>query len=177
MNILIVGEGGQGVQKIGEILAQAAFLKKLKATYIPNFTVEQRGGASLAFVKISQETIIYPKFNKPDWIVVLSRRSINRANSFFNSRASVIYNSSLINKSDFKNLKFKKILDLPAGELANKINPRSFNMIMLGKIVRESNLFSLAEIKKETAKIFYSKYILNPNLEQQNNEALRIGFN
>ena len=35
--IAIAGEGGQGVQLIGEVLAEAAFAAGKEALYIPNF--------------------------------------------------------------------------------------------------------------------------------------------
>jgi 2-oxoglutarate ferredoxin oxidoreductase subunit gamma len=50
IKIALAGEGGQGVQSIAEILAEAANEGGKNALYIPNFGVEQRGGVSIAFV-------------------------------------------------------------------------------------------------------------------------------
>ena len=91
LNILIVGEGGQGVQKIAEILARAAFNTNFIATYIPNFTVQQRGGVSIAFVRISQNAIVYPKFEKADLVIILSNRSINKIERFLTTKTNLIY--------------------------------------------------------------------------------------
>lgn len=63
--VAIAGEGGQGVQSIAEILAEAANEEGKNALYIPNFGVEQRGGVSIAFVQVSDGDIGAPKFRKP----------------------------------------------------------------------------------------------------------------
>ena len=42
VKIALAGEGGQGVQSIAEILAEAANEQGKQALYIPNFGVEQR---------------------------------------------------------------------------------------------------------------------------------------
>jgi len=80
--ILIAGEGGQGVQLIAEVLARAAVKIGKKATYIPNFGVEQRGGVSLAFVILDERSISYPKFLKADYLVVMTERAKKRVESF-----------------------------------------------------------------------------------------------
>src|SRR4030042_2172131 len=90
MKILFAGEGGQGVQVIAEILAQAAIKQGKKATYIPNFGVEQRGGVSLAFVIIDHQPIVYPKFEKADILAVLSERSWDRVEQYLNTKTKVI---------------------------------------------------------------------------------------
>ena len=132
VNIIIAGEGGHGVQKIGEIIARTAFCADLKATYIPNFTVEQRGGVSISYVRISNKPIIYPKFKKATIAIILSGRSLENIKKLITKQTKIIHNSTLSKKSIFKNIKYKKIESIPATNLAKKISPRSFNMIMLG---------------------------------------------
>lgn len=78
MKILIAGEGGQGIQTAAQVLAKAAFKEKQNVLYIPNFGVEQRGGASIAFLVIDKKPIVYPKFEKADILVILSERIKNR---------------------------------------------------------------------------------------------------
>ena len=69
IRIALAGEGGQGVQAVAEILAEAAYHEGKQAIYIPNFGLEQRGGVSLAFVQVSDQRIGAPKFNKGDVVV------------------------------------------------------------------------------------------------------------
>lgn len=105
MKILIAGEGGQGIQTIAQVLAKAAFREDKNALYIPNFGVEQRGGASIAFLVIDKNPVVYPKFEKADILAILSERVKERVKRYQDSQTKVI--------SDPNNLTvLKKILDL-----------------------------------------------------------------
>lgn len=177
LNIIIAGEGGQGVQKIAEILAQAAFNENFKTTYIPNFTVQQRGGVSLAFVRIAEQPIVYPKFEEANLAVVLSGRSVEHIKKFLTPVTKMIYNITLVSESDLQGLELQELSPVDATKIAKQINPRVFNIIMLGKIVKEIGIIKLEAIKQELKKIFGGKYKEKPELETQNNKALEIGYN
>lgn len=92
--IIVAGEGGQGIQVVGEILAAAAYHAGLEALYIPNFGVEQRGGASIAFVQVSDTPIGAPKFRHADIMAVLSRRAFERTRRHQGPDTVVVYDSS-----------------------------------------------------------------------------------
>ena len=96
IKIAIAGEGGQGVQAIAEILAEAANAAGKNALYIPNFGVEQRGGVSIAFVQISDGEIGSPKFQKADILVPVSPRAIGRTRQYSGKDTIYIYDNSLI---------------------------------------------------------------------------------
>lgn len=91
---VVAGEGGQGIQVVGEILAAAAYRSGLESLYIPNFGVEQRGGASIAFVQVSEHPIGAPKFEHADIMAVLSRRAFERTRMHQGPDTVVIYDSS-----------------------------------------------------------------------------------
>lgn len=102
---LIAGEGGQGIQTAAQVLAKAAFEEGKSVLYIPNFGVEQRGGASIAFLVIDKEPVVYPKFEKADILVILSERIKKRVKRYQSSKTEVI--------SDQNNISaLKKILSL-----------------------------------------------------------------
>lgn len=176
LNIIIAGEGGQGVQKIAEILAQAAFSEHFKTTYIPNFTVQQRGGVSLAFVRIADQLIVYPKFEKADLAIVLSGRSVEHIKKFLTQDTKMVYNNTLVRENDLQGIATRVLHAVDATQIAKQINPRVFNVIMLGKIVKEIGIIKLETIKEELKKIFGGKYKERPELETQNNKALQIGY-
>lgn len=96
LKIVIAGEGGQGVQSIGELLAEAAYISGQQALYIPNFGVEQRGGVSIAFVQISTGKIGFPKFQKADLLAVLSQRSVERTKGYLKPGTVYLYDESEI---------------------------------------------------------------------------------
>lgn len=186
LKIIIAGEGGQGVQKIAQILSYACFLQNLEILYIPNFGVEQRGGVSLAFIQVSKEPIPFPKFGKADILVVLNQRSLERTKRYLDKQTRVIYNSSLVSKSQIcpsakKNDKLQ-IRGIKATEIANReFNPRVFNMIILGSLV---NLISQKEkdlapkeslVKKAIEKELGYKFKEKPELRQLNLKAFNLG--
>lgn len=96
VKIAIAGEGGQGVQAIGEILAGAANQLGYAALYIPNFGIEQRGGVSMAFVQIADEQIGSPKFASGDIVIALSERAVERSKRYVDGNTLFVYDSSLI---------------------------------------------------------------------------------
>jgi 2-oxoglutarate ferredoxin oxidoreductase subunit gamma len=96
VRIAIAGEGGQGVQAVADILAEAANEEGKEALYIPNFGIEQRGGVSLAFVQIATEQIGSPKFRHGDLVIALSERAIARTERYVTGETLLVYDNSLI---------------------------------------------------------------------------------
>ena len=78
IKILLAGDGGQGIQTIANLLTAAAFSNDFYVSDIPNFGLEQRGGVSLAYLQISKEEITYPKFTKPDILLIMSDQALER---------------------------------------------------------------------------------------------------
>jgi len=141
LRILIAGEGGQGVQALGQILNSAAHRQGLKTFYIPNYGVEQRGGISLAFVQISESPIPYPKFKKADFLVLLCERAIPRVKSFVTKKTKILNGIGFVGKPEEHNL-----------------SPKTFNMLILGilsgflPLQRENLLKAMAERFKGKSK-------------------------
>ena len=73
VEILLVGEGGQGVQTLGDILAKAAYNDGYWPYSKCGYTPAARGGEVIASVIIADETQIYPLVEKADYIFILSR--------------------------------------------------------------------------------------------------------
>ena len=94
--IIACGEGGQGVQSIAKILAYAAYDQGLKATYVPYFSTEKRGGVTIAYAQIGENVPVYPKFDKADLWVVLSQRAIDRIYGYLKEDTKSIANSFLV---------------------------------------------------------------------------------
>lgn len=146
--ILIAGEGGQGIQTIGQILQNAAIKKGLNSTYLPNFGVEQRGGVSLAYVIISSEPILYPKFQKADLLVVAASRAISRITGYLGKETKIV------NSTNFITLLKKRGFNL-----------RTLNMFILGIIskILESEL-NLENIKSAIEEKLSEKEGFSENL-------------
>lgn len=96
IKIAVAGEGGQGVQSIAQILAEAAYDEGKNAVYIPNFGVEQRGGVSIAFLQIGEGQIGAPRFVEADILIPLSPRAVNRTKMHAGKQTTYIYDNSII---------------------------------------------------------------------------------
>ena len=176
LKIVIAGEGGQGVQTIAKILAQAFIDQRWQVTYIPNFGVEQRGGVSIAFIKISQEPIVFPKFEKGEIVVILSPRSVKRTLRYVDNKTLVIYNSSFIPSNKAIKKVTRKVKGIPATDLAKASNARVFNIIILGLMTARLGIVSLSQMEKTVNKILGYKYKKRPRLKKLNEKALSQGY-
>jgi len=76
IKILLSGDGGQGIQLMSDLICRSVIEAGFFVSHIPNYGLEQKGGVSIAFIKISDNEIAYPKFSKPDLMVVLSEVGI-----------------------------------------------------------------------------------------------------
>ena len=173
--ILIAGEGGQGVQTTGKILAEAAFHQELKSLYVPNFGVEQRGGVSIAFVQISNQELTYPKFGKADILVVLSERSIKRSENYISPQTKIISNSSLVPKNIFPSE--NTITEIDATNIVNKeFMPQTLSIVVLGAILPFVPILQKENVKKTIKQQLGSKFKDKPELEGLNYKALERGI-
>lgn len=155
MNILFAGEGGQGVQVIAQILAKAAFLEGYSPLYIPNFGVEQRGGVSLAFLVIENNTACYPKFEKADVIGILAQRSVKRVQRYISPKTVIILGPALKNG------------------LKTNLPPKVWNVLVLGKVNQKSKIVKIDTLIQALNERFAKSYVKNSILKQINLQAIK----
>ena len=126
LNILLSGDGGQGVQLLSYVICHALLKKDLQVSHIPNYGLEQRGGVSLAFIKISDKEIMYPKFTHADILLIISDQARERTPQYINE------NTIVIDKKDYEE------------ELKTKnISPRNINIFFLHYILKELKKYDL----------------------------------
>ncbi|MDD2372612.1 MAG: 2-oxoacid:acceptor oxidoreductase family protein [Syntrophomonadaceae bacterium] len=176
VKIALAGEGGQGVQSVAEIIAEAAYNEEKQTIYIPNFGLEQRGGVSIAFIQVSDERIGAPKFNKADVVIALSERAVGRTAHFSDENTLFVYDSGFkVDEADFPR-EAKKIIGLPAIETANKeLHPRVFNIIIMGAVIGLTNIVDFEAAKKALENKLGYKFEKNPELRELNYKALELG--
>ncbi len=186
VRIVLAGEGGQGVQAIANILAEAADAEGKEAIYIPNFGVEQRGGVSIAYVQVDEKTIGSPKFPKADIVIALSPRSVERTARYVDERTTFVYDSSLIatEKTDDPDVEVVdlpqnagNIIGIPANDIAKvELHPRVFNVMILGAVIKATGVVTEERIKQAVQDKFGSKFEENPELKDLNFRALEKGM-
>lgn len=177
IKILLAGEGGQGIQTIGKLLASAAFAQGFETIYIPNFGVEQRGGVSIAYVQIWDKQIDAPKFQIADFALITSDRAYDRVRMHIGKDTKLIYDSSSV-KISVPNIKqaVLEAIDVPAFETARvQLTVRSANVILLGAVADLSSVVSRETLQEEMHKKFEKYYAKNPELKDLNEQAFRLG--
>jgi len=158
MNIMIAGEGGQGIQTIAQMLAQAWYNDKKFVSYIPHYGVEMRMGISFAFIRVDNKEISYPKFNKANLIAVLSARELEISQKFITNKTRII------NGIVLKNLLTE-----------NNISPKAINMLVLGIIIKELSTSEFRLDIEGVIKLIDEKYAVSKYLGD-NIKALHLGF-
>ena len=179
LKILLVGEGGQGIQSIAEILSKSAFDGGYHATYMPNFGTEQRGGISLSFIQISCDKIITPKFNKADIYVILSRRDISRTLRYIGKNTHVIYDKTIVDDATLKQIQKYSSNTFPveAFKIATeKLTERSLNIIILGALVGIVDKELIKTVQQNMEEKFKKYYEKKPDLKETNENAFQIGL-
>ncbi len=174
--IVLAGEGGQGVQHIAEILAEAANEEGRQALYIPNFGVEQRGGVSVAFLQISDNPIGSPKFQTGNIVAALSDRAVHRTVQYVGPETTFIYDSSMEDVAGILPKKIARVLPVPAMDVAkNELQPRVFNLVIMGVVIGATEIIPLARIKVAVEKKLGYKFEKQPQLRDLNFKALERG--
>ena len=174
--LALAGEGGQGVQSVAAIIVEAANDEGREALYIPNFGVEQRGGVSVAYCQISDEKIGSPKFIYADLVIALSDRAVRRTKQYVNEDTVFIYDSSIENIEKDLPTNAKKVLAIPALEIAKKeLTPRVFNVIIMGAAIAATGVIDMDDAKKALEKRLGYKFEQDPKLRELNFRALERG--
>lgn len=157
LKILLAGDGGQGIQTIADIICRLAFENDFQVTMIPNYGLEQRGGVSLAYIKISDEAVVYPKFSQPDVLLIMSTQARAR------TAAYQVKDVKVLNVEDYEKVFFEE-----------KINPSSRNIFFLGvlaKILEKEKVGS----RDHLLRLMENKLSKKPNWEE-NKKAFKSGY-
>lgn len=106
--IFIIGIGGEGALTIGEILLIAANKKQYAVSFYPFYGSQMRGGESGCIIKVDTENaeILNPTINRPDDILVLNDKFLNKYEKFIDQNAKVYKSTSKNDKN--KNLRLLK---------------------------------------------------------------------
>jgi pyruvate ferredoxin oxidoreductase gamma subunit len=157
--IRVHGRGGQGVVTAAELIALAAFYEGKEAQAFPFFGVERSGAPIMAFARISDKKIkTREQVYQPDFLIIQDATLIHNEGIFngITTNTKVLINSSKKREEIFSELgKYKKIIAVenifttPATEIALEIIGRNIvNTVILGAMVKHSNLFSLKSLKE-----------------------------
>ncbi|OGS46979.1 MAG: hypothetical protein A2539_09035 [Elusimicrobia bacterium RIFOXYD2_FULL_34_15] len=165
--IIIAGSGGQGIMFLGNILCQAAVLQDKYTTFFPSYGAEIRGGTANCSIIISNDEIGSPLISKPSILIMLNEISYRKFLPKLKKDGQIFLNSSLVENSP------ADVITVPATAMASQIGDiRTANMVMLGKFVSVTKIFSTDTIKNVVEDFFKNK----KELAKINLEAFEQGM-
>ena len=171
LKTIFAGFGGQGVLSMGLNLAQAGMLDNKNVTYLPAYGAEVRGGTANCTVAISEEEIASPVASSPDFVVAMNQPSLARFQNKLQTGGIFFLNSSLITTTVPRG--DVDIVEIPVNDLALELgNLKCANMIMLGALIKKSNLVTIESLVEGLKNAFKKK----PKLIPLNEKALKCGF-
>lgn len=158
MKILFSGEGGQGIQVMAKIFANALLMQDYKVVLMPHYGVEMRMGISMAYLQVDDKEIFYPKFKSADILIAMTARDLKLTKSYAK------WGTKVINGMNLSGL-------LKENELSSK----SLNMLVLGILSKEFKKklpLDTGNVKTMIKKILGKKKGLEKNID-----AYMLGVN
>lgn len=170
--LIISGFGGQGVLSMGKLLAYAAMMEGKEVSWLPAYGPEQRGGTANCTVIVSSSKIPSPIVSHYSMAVLLNQPSIEKFAPAVKPGGTLIYDSSSVieppQRDDIT------IYSMEAMEAAAEMkNIKTFNMIILGGLIKAKPIVSVEDIKKALYKTLPERH---HNLIPVNEEALLKGM-
>ena len=171
--ILIAGFGGQGILFAGKALAYTGLKAGMEVSWLPSYGPEMRGGTANCSVTLSDTPIGSPIVDKPDVLVAMNLPSLEKYLFETEKNGYIIYDSSLIAKEIVR--EDVSISGIPATKLASDNGLDGLaNMIILGKVIKETSVLTLEQITNSLAQMIPAK---KAHLLDKNVKAIELGYN
>ena len=171
--ILIAGFGGQGILFAGKALAYTGLKVGMEVSWLPSYGPEMRGGTANCSVTLSDTPIGSPIVDKPDVLVAMNLPSLEKYLYETEKNGYIIYDSSLINKEEVR--EDVVTVAIPATKLASDNGLDGLaNMIIMGKVIKATNVLTLEQIKNSLAQMVPAKKV---ELLEKNIKAIVLGYN
>lgn len=171
--ILLAGFGGQGVLFAGKILAYCGLMDSKELSWLPSYGPEMRGGTANCSVCISDEPIGSPLVLTPDILIAMNQPSFDKFVNDVKPGGKVFYDSTLIENECTRD--DIEIFAIPSSQLADDNDLKGgSNIILLGKVIKETGIFSLDTMKKGIEKVVPPS---KAHLIANNFKAIDLGMN
>lgn len=171
--ILIAGFGGQGILFAGKFLAYKGLLEGKQISWLPSYGPEMRGGTANCSVIISDTPVGSPIVSNPDILVVMNLPSLDKYENAAVPGSKIFVDSALIDRKVQR--EDVDVFYIPATKLASDAGiPTLANMIMMGKMIRQTSVVSFDDIKSALEKVVSVKHA---DMLSYNLKALETGYN
>jgi len=171
-DMIFAGFGGQGIQAAGKLIAYAGILEDKNVSFLPSYGPEMRGGTSNCHVIVSDEPIGSPILNSATVVMAMNRPSMDKFESYLQPDGILLYDSSLVNREPAR--KDIRVFAIPATQIASDMGNLAFaNIIMLGKLIKETGVVSPENFERGLKKVLPEKkhYMIPDEMK-----ALKIGM-
>ncbi|MDR2531356.1 MAG: 2-oxoacid:acceptor oxidoreductase family protein [Oscillospiraceae bacterium] len=172
--ILTAGFGGQGILFAGKLLAEIGLLDNKEVSWFPSYGPAMRGGTCNCSVVVSDTPIGSPVVSEPNLLIAMNGPSYEKFIGVVKSGGKAFIDSTLANTaaSSVKAGAGVEVYEVPATKLAvdNDLIGMA-NIIMLGKLIKETNFASPDIVEKAMKLVTEGK----EHLYDLNMKALKIG--
>ena len=173
IEIRFAGFGGQGILTTGMICATAGMDLGKNVTWYPSYGSQMRGGTANCSVKFDDKAIASPFLRNVDILCAMNTPSVDSFMGELKPGAVMFIDSGVV-PADYPFRDDIKVVPVPVNEIAIKCgNPRGANLVMLGAMAANTDIFTVEEIKAAVEKYFKKKGIDNP----KNLDCLQEGAN
>lgn len=171
--IILAGFGGQGILFAGKALAYGGLIDEKEVSWLPSYGPEMRGGTANCSVCISDNPIGSPLVLEPDLLIAMNTPSFEKFINAVKAGGKAFIDSTMVDaKTERTDI---EIFYIPATQLATDNNLSGMaNIILLGKLMKETKLISTQTVEKAMAKCIPPK---KANLLEANLKAISIGMN
>lgn len=171
--ILIAGFGGQGILFAGKFLAYQGLMEGKEISWLPSYGPEMRGGTANCSVIISDTPVGSPIVSDPDILAVMNLPSLDKYENAAVPGAKIFVDSTLIEKKLER--ADVEAYYIPATGMAREAGiPTLANMILVGKLIKETGVVSMGDIRKGLEKVVSARHA---DLLELNLKAIEMGFN
>ncbi len=170
--ILIAGFGGQGILFAGKVLAYKGLVEEKQLSWLPSYGPEMRGGTANCNVIISDEPVGSPIVDDPDVLIVMNLPSLDKYENAAKKGSKIFVDSTLISRKVER--EDVEAYYIPATKMAQELGvPTLANMIMLGKVIKETGVVSFEGMEDALKKVVSAR---KANLIDVNLKAIKAGF-
>ncbi len=171
--ILIAGFGGQGVLFAGKFIAYKGLVEGKNVSWLPSYGPEMRGGTASCSVILSDAPVGSPIISEPDVLFAMNLPSFEKYVNTVKKGGCIIVDSSLIDKKVERD--DIRAYYIPATKIAKDINaPTLANMIMVGKMIKETGAVSYDGLEEGLSKVISAK---RADMKDINLKAIETGYN
>ena len=170
---IFAGFGGQGILFAGKVIAYAGMNVDKNVSHLPSYGPEMRGGTCNWHVIVSDDPVASPIIVEPTAIVAMNAPSFDKFENTLVSGGKAFVDSTLVSRDAVRD--DIEVFKIPATQMANEMGlPKLANVIIVGKLVKETGMFTYEELEKAVKKLVPAS---KAAMLETNIKALEAGYN